>query len=150
MVNIGYTARNVDTSGNVYDARRRVNQAFLEALLEDFHQHGKEIIRRAGQEQPASYLKCLTQLVPKELTIETSQTLIGKLTDEQLANMIDTLDRQIAAALLKAKQPQPEAPKLLEQSTVEIPTVSESPVNPDQDLARQHEYPSNSSLGQKQ
>src|SRR5262245_44591023 len=101
----------VDPHGNVYFTRRRVNQAFLEALLEDFHAHGKEVIRRAGQESPATYMKVLAQLVPRELQVEQSGSVISKLSDEQLSAMISEIDRQMAEL---AKRAAGENAKLIE------------------------------------
>src|SRR5215831_11769276 len=88
--------------GNVYLTRRRVNEAFLEALLEEFHANGATILRRAGQENPATFMKCSVQLVPRESQAEHSGTIIRKLSDEQLAAMIAALDVQIQDALAKA------------------------------------------------
>jgi len=88
-----------DTAGNIYYARRRVNEDFLNALHADFLEHGREIIRRAGQEQPGTYLKVLAQLVPKELQVEHSGSVISKLSDEQLSAMIAALDVQMQEAL---------------------------------------------------
>ena len=37
-----------DPHGNVYFTRRRLNQTFLEALLEEFHKNGPKILERVG------------------------------------------------------------------------------------------------------
>ena len=50
-----------DPHGNVYFTRRRVNQAFLEALLEEFHKNGAKILERVGQEQPGTFMKVLAK-----------------------------------------------------------------------------------------
>ena len=55
-------------------------------------------MRRAGQENPATFLKCLVHLVPKELQVEPAGSIISKLSDEQLAEMIAALDVKIALA----------------------------------------------------
>ena len=44
-------------------------------------------------------MKVLAQLVPRELSVEHSGSIIGKLSDEQLAAMIAELDRKIADRL---------------------------------------------------
>src|SRR5262245_9098855 len=87
-----------DPYGNVYYTRRRVNQAFLDALLEEFHKNGPKILERVGQEQPGTFMKVLGQLVPKELKVEHSNPL-SHLSDEQLAAMVAHLEEQIAAKL---------------------------------------------------
>jgi len=91
-----------DTHGNVYFTRRRVNEAFLEGLLEEFHKNGAQIIHRAGQENPATFLKVLAQLVPRELSVEHSGSILSKLSDEQLAAMLSEVERQIAELAKRA------------------------------------------------
>jgi len=98
---LNFQIHDADPTGNVYFTRRRVNEAFLEALLEEFHKNGPKILERAGQENPATFLKVLAQLVPRELSVEHSGSIIGKLSDEQLAAMISECDRQIAEQLAK-------------------------------------------------
>jgi len=103
MAHIGFTGytRSADPTSNVYFTRRRVNEAFLEGLLEEFHKNGAQIIHRAGQENPATFLKVLAQLVPRELSVEHSASILGKLSDEQLGAMIAALDQQIQEALAR-------------------------------------------------
>src|SRR5262249_52719170 len=85
-----------DQAGNIYYARRRVNEDFLAALHKEFLKNGARILRRAGEESPATFLKVLAQLVPRELQMEHSGTILSKLSDEQLGAMITELERQIA------------------------------------------------------
>ena len=80
----------------MYFTRRRVNEAFLEALLEEFHKNGPKILERAGQESPAAFLKVLAQLVPRELSVEHSGSIIGKLSDEQLERGIELMKEMLA------------------------------------------------------
>ena len=94
----GFT-RFADKAGNIYYARRRLNEDFLAALHSEFLENGKTILRRAGQESPPTFLKCLVQLVPKELQVEQAGSIISKLSDEELAAMIAALDVQIQEAL---------------------------------------------------
>src|SRR5262249_29465269 len=94
----GFT-RSADQAGNIYYARRRVNEDFLAALHMEFLQHGARILRRAGEENPATFLKVLAQLVPRELQVEHAGSIIRNLSDERLAAMIAALDVQIQEAL---------------------------------------------------
>src|SRR5262249_34759555 len=98
----GFT-RSADQAGNIYYARRRLNEDFLARFHAHFLKHGDEVIERAAQESPSTYLKCLVQLVPRELQVEHSGSIIGKLSDEQLAAMITELDKQIQDALAAAQ-----------------------------------------------
>src|SRR5262249_9617682 len=97
----GFT-RSADQAGNIYYARRRVNEDFLAALHMEFLKNGARILRRAGEENPATFLKVLAQLVPRELQVEHAESIISKLSDEQLAAMIAALEVQIQEALAAA------------------------------------------------
>ena len=101
MGKIGFRGltRSADRDGNVYYARRRLNEDFLARLHAHFTKHGDAAIERAANESPSTYLKCLVQLVPKDLQVEHAGTIISKLSDEQLAAMVAALDVQMQDAL---------------------------------------------------
>src|SRR6516164_10861713 len=73
--------------GNRHRTRHLLNQEFMQALLLHFRQHGKKAIEKVAREQPASYLKVLGLLVPREHKVQHSNP-IKDLTDEQLEAMI--------------------------------------------------------------
>ena len=68
----------------------------MQALLLHFRQHGKKAIEKVAKEQPASYLKILSLLVPREYKVEHSNPLKG-LTDEQLEAMVEYLETSLEA-----------------------------------------------------
>ena len=68
----------------------------MQALLLHFRQHGKKAIEKVAREQPASYLKILGLLVPREHKLEHSNPL-KDLTDEQLEAMIEYIETSLAA-----------------------------------------------------
>ena len=68
----------------------------MQALLLHFRQHGKKAIEKVAREQPASYLKILGLLVPREHKVEHSNPL-KDLTDEQLEAMIEYIETSLAA-----------------------------------------------------
>src|SRR6516162_7965983 len=68
----------------------------MQALLLHFRQHGKKAIEKVAREQPASYLKILGLLVPREHKVEHSNPLKG-LSDEQLEAMIEYIETSLAA-----------------------------------------------------
>jgi hypothetical protein len=68
----------------------------MQALLLHFRQHGKKAIEKVAREQPASYLKILALLVPREHKVEHSNPL-KDLTDEQLEAMIEYIETLLAA-----------------------------------------------------
>ena len=86
-----------------HTTRRRVNDAFLRDLLADWQQHGAEVIRQVAREQPGTYMKVMAMLMPRELKLESSHTVVAGLPDEQLHAMIAELQERIAAKLSEAK-----------------------------------------------
>src|SRR6516165_5410282 len=82
--------------GNRHHTRHLLNQEFMQALLLHFRQHGKKAIEKVAREQPASYLKILSLLVPREHKVEHSNAL-KNLSDEQLEAMIAYLETSLAA-----------------------------------------------------
>ena len=88
--------------GNRHHTRHLLNQEFMQALLLHFREHGKKAIERVAREQPASYLKILALLVPREHKVEHSNAL-KDLTDEQLDAMIEHLKASLEAQAQSAK-----------------------------------------------
>ena len=82
--------------GNRHRTRHLLNQEFMQALLLHFRQHGKKAIEKVAREQPASYLKILGLLVPREHKVEHSNP-IKDLTDEQLEAMIEYIKTALEA-----------------------------------------------------
>jgi len=62
--------------------------------------------------------KVLAQLVPRELSVEHSGSIIGRLSDEQLAAMVSELDRQMAEL---AKRAAGEDAKLIDTKAEQTP-----------------------------
>ena len=76
--------------GNRHRTRHLLNQEFMQALLLHFRQHGKKAIEKVAREQPASYLKILGLLVPREHKVEHSN-LLKELTDEEIEQAIEAI-----------------------------------------------------------
>src|SRR5262249_14018647 len=95
-------ARSKSPSGNPHGNRHRtrhlLNQEFMQALLLHFRQHGKKAIEKVAREQPASCLKILGLLVPREHKVEHSNPL-KELADGQLEPLIEYIKT--------AREPQP-------------------------------------------
>jgi Family of unknown function (DUF5681) len=54
-------------AGRPAGAKNRLQSDFLNALAEDFREHGGEAIRIMRVERPAEYVKCIASLLPNEL-----------------------------------------------------------------------------------
>ena len=56
--------------GRPLGSRNRLSEDFLATLAEDFAENGKEAIQRCRAEEPATYVRIVASLVPKELEIK--------------------------------------------------------------------------------
>lgn len=77
--------------GRPKGARNKLGEDFINALHDDFTEHGVAAIQAVRQERPHEYVKVIASLLPKELKVTTESDL----TDDQLDQRI----RQLAAAL---------------------------------------------------
>jgi hypothetical protein len=66
----------------------------MQALLLNFRHEGKRAIEKVAREQPASYLKILALLVPREHKVEYSNSL-KNWTDEELEAGIDLVKQML-------------------------------------------------------
>jgi hypothetical protein len=76
--------------------RQQLNGEFIAALLRDFRHGGPKAIERVRRTQPASYLKILALLCPREHKVE-HRNLIKELTDEELEAMIEYIKTSLEA-----------------------------------------------------
>jgi Zn-dependent oligopeptidase len=88
--------------GNRHRTRHLLNQEFMQALLLHFRQHGKKAIEKVAREQPASYLKILALLVPREHKVE-HRNPVKDMTDEELEAAIEFIKKMLAAQAENAK-----------------------------------------------
>lgn len=80
------------------EVRDKLSQAFIRALLSSFEENGVSAIDRVIKEEPATYLKVIASIMPKELEISNN---IGDLTDEQLTDVISALRSAISAGIVR-------------------------------------------------
>lgn len=78
-------------AGRPKGSRNKLGEAFIEALHDDFNEHGLAAITKTREEKPDVYVRVIASLLPKEFKIETTSDL----TDEQL----DARIRQLATVL---------------------------------------------------
>jgi hypothetical protein len=74
-------------SGRPKGSRNKLGEAFIEALHDDFNEHGVVAITSMRTSDPGGYVRVIAGLLPKEFKIETTSDL----TDEQLDARIRTL-----------------------------------------------------------
>lgn len=82
--------------GRPKGARSKLGEQFVQALQEDFEEHGPEVIKRVREERPQDYLKVLASILPKELTVNS--TALGEMSDDELAGTLLAL-RDLALTL---------------------------------------------------
>src|SRR5262245_49646000 len=78
--------------GRPVGAKSRLRSDFLNALAEDFAEHGKGVIRIARIEDPIQYLKVIAGLMPRELLMGTA---VSDYDDETLERLAERLRREI-------------------------------------------------------
>lgn len=78
-------------AGRPKGSRNKLGEAFIQALYEDFTEHGTSVIEAVRAEKPDQYLKVVASILPKELKVTTEV----ELNDEQLDQRI----RQLASLL---------------------------------------------------
>ena len=78
-------------AGKPKGARNKLGEDFIQALHEDFQEHGMAAVVAVRTEKPDAYLKVIASLLPKELKITNESDL----TDEQLIERIRQLDAVI-------------------------------------------------------
>jgi hypothetical protein len=80
-------------SGRPKGARNKLGEAFLDALHEDFNEHGQAAIVQVRTEKPDQYLKVIASILPRDLNVNINPN--DEMTDEQLIERIRSLDAAI-------------------------------------------------------
>jgi hypothetical protein len=75
-------------------SRDRIATALLEAIAEDFAEHGAEVIKLARVERPTEYLKVVASLLPKEF--EISDNRLKDIPDDELDAIIEHIRGRIS------------------------------------------------------
>jgi Family of unknown function (DUF5681) len=95
-------------SGNPAGRPRGSRNKLAEAFVADCHQawieHGPEAIQRVLKDDPATFLKIVAGLLPKDVNLKVSQ--LDELTDEQLLRKLRSLT-EMARPLLARVVPEP-------------------------------------------
>ena len=83
--------------GRPKGARNKLGEAFIEALHDDFQEHGVAAIQVVRAEKPDQYLKVIASLLPKDHNININNA--DDLSDAELAERIRDLATQLAPFL---------------------------------------------------
>lgn len=79
--------------GRPKGARNKLGEAFIEALHDDFQQHGVAAIQIVRAEKPDQYLKVIASLLPKDVNLNVNDA--ESMTDDELIARIRELDAAI-------------------------------------------------------
>lgn len=73
--------------GRPSGSRNRLQGDVLKALADDFKEHGVDVVRIVRVENPDTYLKIVTSILPKELLVGDMPT--DGISDDELKAMLD-------------------------------------------------------------
>jgi hypothetical protein len=102
-VNPGLAAARVRTqfkpgnTGRPPGTRTKLGLLFVNALCEDFERHGAEALRRVREEDPATYMRVVASILPRELEIKRP---LAELSDDELTRAIDVIRLALASPLM--------------------------------------------------
>jgi hypothetical protein len=91
-----FTSGHQSRGGRPKGVRDRLSTAFLNALADDFAQHGAEVVAIVRQNDPSTYLRVYASIVPKEMEL-VQTTPESEMTDEQIAEAYAALSEELAA-----------------------------------------------------
>lgn len=80
-------------NGRPKGSRNKLGEAFLDALHQDFSEHGQAAIVQVRIEKPDQYLKVIASILPRDLNVNINTN--DEMTDEQLIERIRSLDAAI-------------------------------------------------------
>jgi hypothetical protein len=73
-------------AGRPKGSRNKLGEAFIQAMHDDFLDHGPKVIEAVRNEKPDQYLKVIASILPKQLEIKDSA--FDGISDEQLAAIV--------------------------------------------------------------
>jgi hypothetical protein len=80
-------------NGRPKGSRNALGEAFLEAMHDDFVQHGVAAIVKVRDEKPDQYLKVIASILPKDLNVNINN--MDALSDDELRSRIRQLESVI-------------------------------------------------------
>jgi hypothetical protein len=75
------------SGGRQPGTRNRLQGAFIDALAKDFEENGEGVIRIVRAEDPATWLKIIASVLPREWLMTDASPLV-EMSDEDLAKVI--------------------------------------------------------------
>ena len=82
-------------AGRPKGARNKLSESFLNALADDFHAHGQDVIAKVRESRPHEYLRVIASALPKRLETEPDNRPLELLTVEELTRIILDTEQEI-------------------------------------------------------
>jgi hypothetical protein len=89
--------------GRPLGARNKLGEAFIQALHDDFQEHGVAAIETVRTEKPDQYLKVIASLLPKDVNLNLTDNL-SELSDDEVLGQLRELTAALAPFLADAHQ----------------------------------------------
>jgi hypothetical protein len=78
-------------------SRNKLTERFMDAIADDFAEHGADAIAKVRKDDPIAYLKIVGSLIPRELILrreEAPAINLTEVTHEELVEFVDQQRRQ--------------------------------------------------------
>jgi len=76
-------------AGRPKGSRNKLGEAFIQAMYDDFTEHGADVIDKVRLEKPDQYLKVVASILPQQLNVKV--TPFEEMTDDQLRKHAERL-----------------------------------------------------------
>jgi len=79
-------------AGRTKGSRNELSETFIDDILTDWKEHGKDAMKKTREDNPGIYLKVVASLIPKDINIKhTLVEELNNLTDEQIKDRLEQL-----------------------------------------------------------
>lgn len=97
-------------AGKAAGSRDRLSRAFLGHLADSFEKHGKSVLETLRKDDPATYIRVVASLQPKEIAVTAP---LSGMDDSKLEEALNALTQALQAKLPQPIQPAEETPAVL-------------------------------------
>lgn len=80
-------------AGRPKGSRNKLGEVFIQAMHDDFAEHGASVIEKVRIEKPDQYLKVVASILPQQLNVRVSE--FDELTEDQIDQRINALARAL-------------------------------------------------------